>query len=75
MLFDEEVKFGEDIDFKYPMKAACSAEMDKFCACEPFLTLGLSNYKIWSLVYMSALKTALPAFEARPESLQAIIKF
>ncbi|KAK9857617.1 hypothetical protein WJX84_000703, partial [Apatococcus fuscideae] len=32
MLFDEEVKFGEDIDFKYPMKAACSAEMDKFCA-------------------------------------------
>ena len=43
MLFDEEVKFGEDIDFKYPMKAACSVEIDKFCACESFPANGNST--------------------------------
>eukprot|EP00884_Botryococcus_braunii_P009912 jgi/Botrbrau1/18922/Bobra.177_2s0076.1 len=31
MLFDQEVRMAEDIDFKYPMKVACTAEINKFC--------------------------------------------
>ena len=30
-LFDQEVRMAEDIDFKYPMKQACSAEIKIFC--------------------------------------------
>eukprot|EP00959_Pyramimonas_sp_CCMP1952_P237520 4963888-Pyramimonas_sp.AAC.1 len=30
-LFDQEVRLAEDIDFKYPMKKACKAEIDLFC--------------------------------------------
>ena len=31
-LFDQEVKMAEDIDFKYPLKRACSLEIQTFCA-------------------------------------------
>ncbi|KAK9797745.1 hypothetical protein WJX73_005342 [Symbiochloris irregularis] len=31
-LFDQEVRMAEDIDFKYPMKRACTSEIQKFCA-------------------------------------------
>jgi hypothetical protein len=31
-LFDAEVRMAEDIDFKYPMKRACTAEIQGFCA-------------------------------------------
>ncbi len=31
-LFDAEVRMAEDIDFKYPMKRACSAEIQAFCS-------------------------------------------
>jgi len=30
-LFDQEVRLAEDIDFKYPMKKACKAEIENFC--------------------------------------------
>lgn len=30
-LFDEEVRFSENIDFQYPMKSACIKEIDRFC--------------------------------------------
>ncbi|GIL97843.1 hypothetical protein Vretimale_3387, partial [Volvox reticuliferus] len=30
-LFDEEVRFSENIDFQYPMKAACVKEIERFC--------------------------------------------
>ena len=30
-LFDAEVRMAEDIDFKYPMKRACTAEIQGFC--------------------------------------------
>eukprot|EP00958_Prasinococcus_capsulatus_P008020 scaffold751_cov395-Prasinococcus_capsulatus_cf.AAC.27 len=30
-LFDQEVRLAEDIDFKYPMKKACTAEIASFC--------------------------------------------
>ena len=30
-LFDQEVRFAEDMDFKYPLKRACLAETKKFC--------------------------------------------
>ena len=30
-LFDQEVRLAEDIDFKYPMKKACKAEIELFC--------------------------------------------
>lgn len=30
-LFDQEVRFAEDIDFKYPMRIACQEEVQKFC--------------------------------------------
>uniref|UniRef100_A0A061SDF6 Golgi apparatus protein 1 n=1 Tax=Tetraselmis sp. GSL018 TaxID=582737 RepID=A0A061SDF6_9CHLO len=30
-LFDQEVRFAEDIDFKFPLKKACMAETKKFC--------------------------------------------
>ena len=30
-LFDAEVRMAEDIDFKYPMKRACTAEIQAFC--------------------------------------------
>jgi Cysteine rich repeat len=30
-LFDQEVRMAEDIDFKYPMKQACAAEITRFC--------------------------------------------
>ena len=30
-LFDAEVRMAEDIDFKYPMKRACSSELTKLC--------------------------------------------
>ncbi|KAL6765625.1 hypothetical protein V8C86DRAFT_2455787 [Haematococcus lacustris] len=31
VLFDEEVRFSSNIDFQYPMKKACTAEMSRFC--------------------------------------------
>ncbi|KAK9838535.1 hypothetical protein WJX81_005974 [Elliptochloris bilobata] len=31
-LFDAEVRMAEDIDFKYPMKRACTAEIGRFCS-------------------------------------------
>ncbi|KAK9816541.1 hypothetical protein WJX72_001742 [[Myrmecia] bisecta] len=34
-LFDQEVRMAEDIDFKYPMKCACSAEIQKLCVGIP----------------------------------------
>ncbi|GBF91963.1 hypothetical protein Rsub_04687 [Raphidocelis subcapitata] len=34
-LFDEEVRFSENIDFQFPMKKACKAEMEAFCASVP----------------------------------------
>ena len=34
-LFDQEVKMAEDIDFKYPLKRACSLEIQTFCADVP----------------------------------------
>jgi hypothetical protein len=34
-LFDEEVQFSENIDFQYPMKKACSKEIDRFCKDVP----------------------------------------
>ncbi|KIY92688.1 Golgi apparatus protein 1 [Monoraphidium neglectum] len=34
-LFDEEVRFSENIDFQYPMKQACSKEIGLFCAKVP----------------------------------------
>ncbi|KAF8068300.1 hypothetical protein HT031_001987 [Scenedesmus sp. PABB004] len=30
-LFDEEVRFSENIDFQYPMKQACLGEIERFC--------------------------------------------
>jgi Golgi apparatus protein 1 len=30
-LFDEEVRFSENIDFQYPMKKACEKELTRFC--------------------------------------------
>jgi hypothetical protein len=30
-LFDEEVRFSDNIDFQYPMKVACKQEMATFC--------------------------------------------
>ena len=30
-LFDAEVRMAEDIDFKYPMKRSCTAEIQAFC--------------------------------------------
>lgn len=30
-LFDAEVRMAEDIDFKYPMKRACTSELSTFC--------------------------------------------
>ena len=30
-LFDAEVRMAEDIDFKYPMKRACSSELTTMC--------------------------------------------
>jgi hypothetical protein len=34
-LFDEEVKFSENIDFQFPMKKACAKEMQQWCAKVP----------------------------------------
>ncbi|KAG2452551.1 hypothetical protein HYH02_002788 [Chlamydomonas schloesseri] len=34
-LFDEEVRFSENIDFQYPMKTACVKEIDRFCKNVP----------------------------------------
>ncbi|KAI8465216.1 MAG: hypothetical protein J3K34DRAFT_379960 [Monoraphidium minutum] len=34
-LFDEEVRFSENIDFQFPMKAACTKEIKQFCAKVP----------------------------------------
>ena len=31
-LFDQEVKMAEDIDFKFPLKVACSSEIQTYCA-------------------------------------------
>jgi Golgi apparatus protein 1 len=30
-LSDQEIRMAEDIDFKFPMKVACTAEIRKFC--------------------------------------------
>lgn len=35
VLFDEEVRFSENIDFQYPMKKACSREIDTYCKDVP----------------------------------------
>jgi Golgi apparatus protein 1 len=35
VLFDEEVKFSENIDFQFPMKLACSSEIERFCRDVP----------------------------------------
>ncbi|KXZ55868.1 hypothetical protein GPECTOR_2g1419 [Gonium pectorale] len=34
-LFDEEVRFSENIDFQYPMKVACEKELKLFCKDVP----------------------------------------
>lgn len=34
-LFDQEVRLAEDIDFKFPMKKACAAEIESFCKDVP----------------------------------------
>ncbi|KAG2498297.1 hypothetical protein HYH03_003558 [Edaphochlamys debaryana] len=34
-LFDEEVRFSENIDFQYPMKMACAKELKMFCKDVP----------------------------------------
>ena len=34
-LFDEEVRFSENIDFQYPMKKACEKEVQVFCKDVP----------------------------------------
>lgn len=34
-LFDQEVRMSENIDFQYPMKKVCKAELEKFCADVP----------------------------------------
>ncbi|EFJ50582.1 hypothetical protein VOLCADRAFT_103797 [Volvox carteri f. nagariensis] len=34
-LFDEEVRFSENIDFQYPMKTACVKEIERFCKDVP----------------------------------------
>ncbi|PNH09949.1 Golgi apparatus protein 1 [Tetrabaena socialis] len=34
-LFDEEVRFSENIDFQYPMKVACMKELDLYCKDVP----------------------------------------
>ncbi len=34
-LFDEEVRFSENIDFQYPMKTACMKEIERFCKDVP----------------------------------------
>jgi hypothetical protein len=34
-LFDEEVRFSENIDFQYPMKKACAKEIELFCPKVP----------------------------------------
>ena len=34
-LFDEEIRFGENIDFQYPMKTACTKELELFCKDVP----------------------------------------
>ena len=31
-LFDQEVKMAEDIDFKFPLKMACTSEIKTYCA-------------------------------------------
>lgn len=31
-LFDQEVKMAEDIDFKFPLKQACTFEIQTYCA-------------------------------------------
>ena len=31
-LFDQEVKMAEDIDFKFPLKMACTSEIQTYCA-------------------------------------------
>ena len=33
-LFDQEVKMAEDIDFKFPLKMACTLEIQTYCADE-----------------------------------------
>ena len=30
-LFDQEVRMAENIDFQFPMKKACAADMQRFC--------------------------------------------
>jgi hypothetical protein len=34
-LFDEEVRFSENIDFQYPMKKVCAQEVEMFCKDVP----------------------------------------
>lgn len=34
-LFDEEVRFSENIDFQYPMKKLCAQEVEMFCKDVP----------------------------------------
>lgn len=34
-LFDEHIRFSENIDFQFPMKSACEVELQRFCADVP----------------------------------------
>jgi Golgi apparatus protein 1 len=34
-LFDEEIRFSENIDFQYPMKKVCAQEVEMFCKDVP----------------------------------------
>jgi Golgi apparatus protein 1 len=34
-MFNEEVRFSENIDFQYPMKQACLQEIDRYCKDVP----------------------------------------
>ena len=35
VLFDEEVRFSQNIDFQYPMRKACTKEMALYCKDVP----------------------------------------
>ena len=45
-LFDAEVRMAEDIDFKYPMKRACTSELSTFCKGIPHGDARLIRYAI-----------------------------
>jgi Golgi apparatus protein 1 len=58
-MFNEEVRFSENIDFQYPMKQACLREIDRYCKDVPHGQARVIRWAAYSLLLAGAAAAGL----------------